>query len=144
MIFGGTKNRAAMSCDCNDLRTCAFDPSGQRVFVGGRTGHVHVFHSQTGRNLNDYSIHKGRVRDCAIVDDGRALITVGEDGAAIRFDLTRGEVTGRINVLPCKLFALAVIDSQQVAIAGSDNRIRLVGLRTRPSVPIFRWTYGFY
>ena len=126
MIFGGTKNRASMSCDCNDLRTCAFDPSGDRVFVGGRSGHVHVFHSQTGRNLNDYAIHKGRIRDCAIVDEGRALITVGEDGAAIRFDLARGEVTGRINVLPCKLFALAVIDSQQVAIAGSDNRIRLV------------------
>ncbi len=49
-----------------------------------------------------------------------------EDGAAIRFDLTRGEITGRIDVLPCKLFALAVIDSQYAAIAGSDNRIRLV------------------
>ncbi len=33
MIFGGTKNRAAMNCDCNDLRTCTFDPSGNQVFV---------------------------------------------------------------------------------------------------------------
>ncbi len=126
MMFGGTSNLAEMSCDCNDLRACVFDPRGERLAVVGRSGHAHLFDPRSGRAVADFDLHAGRIRDCEFTSDGTQLMTVGEDGAAVLFDLKRGEVIRRVDLLPCKLFSLARIDDKHVAVAGSDNRIRIV------------------
>jgi len=130
LMFGGTKNRQTMICDCNDLRSIAFDPEGKRLVAAGRSGHIHLFDAQSGRELGSYELHKGRIRQCEFSRQGNSLITVAEDGAAVVFDLDRAEVTQRIEVLPCKLFTLVQLDDKHIAVAGSDNRIRIINLDT--------------
>lgn len=126
MMFGGTKNRAKMICDCNDLRSCAFDASGKRLVVASRSGHVHLFDVHSGRDLGHQELHKGRIRQCEFTSDSERLLSIGEDGAAVMFDIEKAEVVRRIDVLPCKLFTFAMISETLVAVAGSDNRIRIV------------------
>lgn len=128
MLFGNTAHHSPMRCDCNDLRACAFDPRGERLAVVGRSGHLHLFDPHTGAGIDEFDLHVGRIRACAFTSDGDHVITVGEDGAAVLFDLKRAEVVRRVDLLPCKLFALARIDDQRVAVAGSDNRIRIVDI----------------
>ena len=128
MMFGGAADLAEMRCDCNDLRVCAYDQQGQRLAVAGRSGHVHLFDPRTGAAIRDFNLHNGRIRDCVFTRNDTRLLTVGEDGAVVLLDLVRGEVVQRIDLLPCKLFTLAMIDETHVAVAGSDNRIRIVDL----------------
>lgn len=126
MIFGGDAKPLRLRCDCNDLRSCVYDRLGKQLAVVGRSGHVHLFDAQSGEFLNDFDLHAGRIRDCDFTQDGEHLVTVGEDGAAILFNLKKAEVVRRIDLLPCKLFALSRITETQMAVAGSDNRIRVV------------------
>lgn len=126
MMFGGAADLAKMQCDCNDLRVCVYDQQGQRLAIAGRSGHLHLFDPRTGAVIGDFNLHSGRIRDCAFTSNGSRLITAGEDGAVVLLDLARSEVVQRIDLLPCKLFALAVIDDTHIAVAGSDNRIRIV------------------
>lgn len=126
MMFGSATHRLEMHCDCNDLRACVFDSRGERLAVAGRSGHLHLFDPRSGVAINDYDLNVGRIRACEFTSDGDHMITVGEDGAAVLFDLKRAEVVRRVDLLPCKLFALARIDDKHVAVAGSDNRIRIV------------------
>ncbi|MGV3485798.1 MAG: WD40 repeat domain-containing protein [Planctomycetaceae bacterium] len=128
MMFGSKATGMQMRCDCTDLRACAFDQRGERLAVTGRSGHLHLFDPRTGQALGEHDLHAGRIRACAFDRDGGHMITVGEDGAAVLFDLNRGEVLRRVDLLPCKLFALAAIDDTRIAVAGSDNRIRIVDL----------------
>ncbi len=130
MMFGATADRLPMRCQCSDLRACVYDSSGDRLAVVDRSGFLHLFDPRTGAELNHYELHNGRIRDCQFTSDGKRTITVGEDGAAVLFDLERGEVVKRIDLLPCKLFTLAQIDDRHVAVAGSDNRIRVVNFDT--------------
>jgi len=130
LMFGGTLNREEMVCDCTDLRCLAFDPKGKRLVAVGRAGHVHWFDVASGRDLGHQDIHKGRIRQCAFTSNGERMITVGEDGAAVLFDVERTEVLRRIDLLPCKLFAFANIDDRRIAVAGSDNLIRIIDFET--------------
>ena len=129
IIFGGTKNRGEMDCDCSDLRCCAFDEKGDQVVAAGRSGCIYFFDAQSGRKLDQQELHTGRIRQCEFVRDPLRLITASEDGSAVVFDVSRREVVQRIDVLPCKLFTLAKIDDKHIAVAGSDNRIRILDLQ---------------
>ncbi len=126
LLFGGAAQRLTLRCDCNDLRACAYDRLGERLAVVGRSGHVNLYDPRTGEFLDEFDLHAGRIRDCDFTDDGEHLLTVGEDGAAILFNLKKAEVVRRIDLLPCKLFTLSRITDKRVAVAGSDNRIRIV------------------
>jgi WD40 repeat protein len=126
LLFGTAPDRVEMQCDCSDLRACVFDSRGERLAVVGRSGSVHLFNPRTGVLIDKISLHNGRIRACAFSNRDEHLITVGEDGAAVLTDLVRAEVIRRVELLPCKLFTLARIDAKRVAVAGSDNRIRVV------------------
>jgi WD40 repeat protein len=129
MLFDNTQ-RPSLHCDCADLRAVTYNATGDRLAVVGRSGKLHLFNPQSGQEVGEFTIHASRVRDIVFLPGTNQAVTVGEDGAATVFDLENYQVTRKINFLPCKLFTVTAIDKSTVAVAGSDNRIRLVNVAT--------------
>lgn len=115
-----------LPCRCADPRGLAYDETGQRLAVIGKTGDVWVLDPKSGASLNESNRVGSRLRDVAFLPTTDKLVTAGEDGAVTVVDLSTGKVLRRIDLLPCKLFVVAVIDATTIATAGSDNRIRIV------------------
>ena len=124
----GTENmpRPQLHCGCTDLRAIAYRSDGRMLVVGGRVGDLHLFATASGQLIGDHHLHRGRIRDIAFQKDASTVVSVGEDGAVVVFDTQRRETRHTISVTTSRLFAVAVLDSQHVAVAGSDNVIRIV------------------
>ncbi|TWU36219.1 WD40 repeat domain-containing protein [Novipirellula artificiosorum] len=114
------------SCDCNDLRAVAYRDDSQMIAVGGRSGDLHLFDPDTGNLIADKHLHEGRIRDLVFHHDANRCVTVGEDGKVVVYDTEKQEIVQQLAVTTGRLFTVAVIDSQHVAVAGSDNTIRIV------------------
>jgi len=114
------------SCDCNDLRAVAYRDDRKVIAVGGRSGDLHLFDPASGNLIVDKHLHDGRIRDIAFHRDANSVVSVGEDGKVIVFDTETQRVLQQLQVTSGRLFAITVIDSQHVAVAGSDNTIRIV------------------
>ena len=119
-------DRPTMQCDCNDLRAVAFRDDDKMLAVAGRSGDLHLFDVETNLLINEFPIHSGRVNDIVFAGGSNLAISVGEDGRLVSFDTENGKIVRRVKVTSGKLFAIAVLDSQRVAVAGSDNVIRIV------------------
>lgn len=119
-------DRPKLDCHCGDLRGVAYNRSGDRLAVVGRSGKLHLFDPRAAQDLGEFSIHSSRVRDITFLPDTQLAATVGEDGAVTIFDLDAYKVIKQIDLLPCKLFTVVAIDRETVAVAGSDNRIRII------------------
>lgn len=115
-----------LPCECRDLRAVAFRGDNKAVAVGGRGGHLHLFDPRTGQELEHASIHQGRIHDTVFQPDSNLAISVGEDGIVSVFDSESRTTIRKVKVTTGKLFAVALIDSQRVAAAGSDNAIHIV------------------
>ncbi len=125
MLFGSS-SQPQLHCQCSDLRGVAYDAAGGRLAVSGRSGTLYLYDTRDARPLGEFPIHTSRVRDLVFLPGTELAATVAEDGAATIFDLNQHRVVKRIDLLPCKLFTMAAIDRTQIAVAGSDNRIRIV------------------
>lgn len=123
---GSERTRPTFQCDCRDLRAVAYRDDNRLLAVGGRSGDLHLFDLATGRIALEQHLHNGRIRDIVFHHDANTAISVGEDGAVIVFDTGEQKLLHRVVVSTGKLFTAAVIDSQHVAVAGSDNVIRVV------------------
>lgn len=129
MLFDGS-DRPSLHCDCADLRAVSYNTAGNRLAVVGRSGKLHLFDPRSGQEIGEFAIHASRVRDIVFLPGTNWSATVGEDGTATIFDLDNYQVKKQIDFLPCKLFTVAAIDKTTVAVAGSDNRIRVVDVTT--------------
>ncbi|MFK8111772.1 MAG: WD40 repeat domain-containing protein [Rubripirellula sp.] len=140
-------------CDCRDLRAVAYRDDNRILAVGGRSGDLHLFDTQSGRMLSDHALHRGRIHDAIFHDQSNNVISVSEDGSVSVFDTQQLRLKHRIDVTTGKLFSVAVINSRMVAVAGSDNDIRIVNtddgrvVRTLEghtgSVPTLKASSGF-
>ncbi|MCG8651063.1 MAG: WD40 repeat domain-containing protein [Pirellulales bacterium] len=118
--------RPVFQCDCQDLRAVAYRDDNRVLAVAGRSGDLHLFDPENGQLLGDHRLHQGRIHGVAFHSDTELVVCVGEDGAVTVFDSQHQQLRHRISVTTGKLFAVTVIDSQRVAVAGSDNEIRIV------------------
>lgn len=125
MLFGAA-GQARVESRCQDPRGLAYDETGRRLVVVGKTGKLWVLDPRSGESLHEVTLTASRVRDMAFLPETDRVAVVGEDGAVSVADLGTGQSVRRIDLLPCKLFVAAAIDHQRVAVAGSDNRIRIV------------------
>ena len=130
LIGTESTTRPQLHCGCTDLRAIAYRSDGRMLVVGGRVGDLHLFDAATGQQIGDHNVHQGRIRDIAFQKDASTVVSVGEDGRAVVFDTRRRKMLHSVNVTTSRLFAVAVIDSQHVAVAGSDNAIRIVNTHT--------------
>lgn len=124
-------------CGCHDLRTVAYRPDGRLVVVAGRSGEIELFDLAGDRPIaaerpdadassaGRYPLHRRRIRGVGFRPDGKTLITAGEDGVVCRFDTEARQEISRSRVTRGRLFALAIIDDSYIAVAGSDNAVRI-------------------
>ncbi|TWU23989.1 WD domain, G-beta repeat [Novipirellula galeiformis] len=126
-IMGQTgSNTPQFRCDCNDLRSVAYRDDMQILAVGGRSGDLHLFDPQNGGLIADPHLHNGRIRDIVFPPHSNHVITVAEDGHVAVYDTENQKRRHQIKVTSGRLFAIAIVDSQHIAVAGSDNVIHIV------------------
>lgn len=126
-VIGRDKGSSThFECDCNDLRAVAYRNDRQVLAVAGRCGSLHLFDPNSGELLHKRPLHRGRITDIAFRHDSNQIICVAEDGKATFFDTETHVLIHEIRVTTGKLFTTAVINSQLVAVAGSDNVIRVI------------------
>ena len=126
IIGRSVQPRPVFQCDCKDLRAVAYRDDDRVLAVAGRSGDLHLFDPQSGQLLSEHTLHHGRIHGIAFHRDSDLVVCVGEDGYVSVFDTENEVIRQRIHVTTGKLYAVAVTDSQRVAVAGSDNTIRVV------------------
>ncbi len=130
-IIGAIGNETPkFSCDCNDLRSIAYRDDMRVLAVGGRSGDLHLFDPQTGNLIAEPHLHSARIRDIAFHPHSNNVITVAEDGVVTVYDTLNQKKIHSVTVTSGRLFAIATIDSQHIAVAGSDNVIHIVNTDT--------------
>ncbi len=122
------KWRYQFSCPGGDQRCVKFSPSGTKLFSGGRDGEIRVWSLATGELIANYSGHAGRIHTAACSSDERLITSVGEDRKLLRFDIVANRVVVEREFRGAKLLAMCLINDNLVAIAGSDNSIRIYDL----------------
>jgi WD40 repeat protein len=120
------RDRPRLQCECRDLRAVAYRDDMQVLAVAGRSGDLHLFSPDDGELIGEHPLHRGRIHDVAFHADSALVVCVGEDGRLTVFDSDTQELIHRVPVTTSKLFAVTVINSELVAVAGSDNVIRIV------------------
>ena len=118
--------------DCRDLRTIQYSPDLKMLAYGGRDGVLRLY-----RMLDDraelYALspaHFRRVRSLHFLDDHQTLLSVGEDRRLIQYDIKSKAIISTLDFPGGKLFGLASIDVNQLAIGGADNTIRILDSKT--------------
>ncbi len=112
-------------CECADQRCVRFSPSGDKLLCGGRDGGIRVWDVDTGELIVDRHLHKSRIFTAAFSGSGDTITSAGEDRHLVRFDLKSNAVMMDRELATTKLMSMCLINDQLVAVAGSDNSIRL-------------------
>ncbi|MEM1067593.1 MAG: WD40 repeat domain-containing protein [Planctomycetota bacterium] len=109
-----------------DLRAVAYRDDGGMLAIGGQGGSLILLDPRDGQQIDQPSLHRGRIHSLSFHRDANVVTTIGDDGTAVVYDTERRERLKQIPVTTGKLFSIAVLNSQSVAVAGSDNRIRIL------------------
>jgi WD40 repeat protein len=123
-----SRGRATMLCECRDLRAVSYRDDESLLAIAGRSGDLHLFDVESGQMVGEHPIHSGRVDDLVFARGSNLAISVGEDGRMVSFDTATGRIVRRTKITSGKLFAIAMLNSQLAAVAGSDNVIRIVNI----------------
>lgn len=128
------------------LADCTVAPDGSYVVGVGADPTVRVWDPASGKlvkelpppgGLNELQGHLASVKCCAIAPDGRTLVTGGNDGMLVAWDLATGESSrhhaheasedrGLIGAHQAKVESCAIHpDGTTVLSAGSDGRLKL-------------------
>jgi WD40 repeat protein len=125
LIGQGQARQRTFQCDGADLRAVAYRDDGRMLAVAGRSGNLNLFDFDQDTHTQ-HPIHDGRIHAIAFHHQSTRLIGVAEDGCMSVFDTQTKELVQRASVTTGKLFAVAVLNSQLAAVAGSDDMIRIV------------------
>jgi WD40 repeat protein len=114
-----------INCEHTDLRAIAFREDGEKFVVAGQGGIVHGF-DEDGTEVFAKQLHRGPINEMRFLPASNELISIGDDGRVIRFDTEAKKAVGEVDISHGKLFAIAVLSSNLVAVAGSDDEIRII------------------
>ena len=125
-LIGRTESsQKKFRCEGTDLRAVAYRDDGRLLAVAGRSGALNLFEIASGAQSR-HAIHDGRIHGIAFHYNSSRAVCVADDGYVSVFDTQNQVLIHRVAVTTGKLFAVTVINSQLVAVAGSDNTIRIV------------------
>ena len=143
LVYSGDDHgRRNFQCDCRDLRSVAFRHDDKLFCVGGRSGAIHLFGIQEANMLGEFELHQGRIHDIEFRPGSGIAFSVAEDGCLGVFNSETQSIEARIKVTSSKLFSVSVIDNEYVAVAGSDNTIRLVNIERQSTEAILTGHHG--
>ncbi len=123
-----------LKCNLKDQRTVRFSPDGGRVLSGSRDGEIRVWDTQSGNLISEYRHHHRRVHTAAFSADGSCVTSAGEDRRVIRFDLTEQRVLWSTELAMSKMMTLCLVNEDMIAVAGADNKIRLLDAQSESVV----------
>lgn len=126
---------------CQDVRALTFSPDDQMLAVGGRCGRIRLISVPSGDMVRDIPAHRQRIRALAFSSDGSYIASAGEDRVIHVAALATG-VSERLPVRPAKAMSLVFYGPQHLAVAGSDNVIRLWDVTTREETGVLRGHTG--
>lgn len=93
----GTHELTLISPDGGEVEAAVFSPDGELVATGsGVSGHVCLWDARTGALRKTLVGHRGLVSGLAFSRDGRRLASSSRDKSVIVFDVSSGEVIGRL------------------------------------------------
>jgi WD40 repeat protein len=124
-----------------DVRAVAFSPDDQLLAVGGRSGMVRLFSVPRGELVRDIPAHRQRIRAIAFSSDGSFVASSGEDRLLHVAPLAGGQGYS-LPQRPAKTLSLVFYGPQQLAVAGSDNLIRLWDVATKDEIGCLRGHTG--
>lgn len=135
-----------LACSNMDLRAVTHDSQG-RLIVAGQGGAVHVYSDDqmipVGINTSASRLHDhdheicrcqtnpGSINDVASLPGNGRIVCVCDEGIVSQYDSAGNEVDGRVGISKGRLFAVEPLNSHTVAVAGSDDTIRIVDLAER-------------
>lgn len=129
-------------CECKDLRAIDVSRDGRSLAYGGRDGIIRV------RPLDpaEYALasapasepapairlsarlHGERIVSIRFADDSQTIYSCGEDRRLVKWDPTSDRVLATMDLRAGKLMAVCPLDQNWVAVAGSDNTVRIVDI----------------
>ncbi len=115
-----------LKCECGDTRTLAFSSDGLQLACGGRDGVVRVWDWKGGGHPLEQPLHRDRIRAVQFSLDGSEVTTIGEDRRIVRYRHRVGQVVSDRQMKTGRLLSMTFVDDQTLAVAGSDNTIRLI------------------
>lgn len=119
-----------------DLRSLAFSPDAKLLAVGGRTGKIRIWNMSDLSVLTDVPAHGQRIRSLMFSSDSSAILSAGEEGLVRLTPISQGFTGFALPRMNCRIMAIALCGDNQLAVAGSDNRIYLWNLKTREPLGI--------
>ena len=125
LLGNGEGERFSLKCACQDLRAVRYRDDSAVLAVAGRCGTLHLFDSDTNE-CAEHRLHAGRIRDIVFLPSRSIAVCVAEDGFVSVFDTSGVQPPRRFRVTTGKLFAVTVLNSDLIAVAGSDNVIRVI------------------
>jgi WD40 repeat protein len=117
------------ACDCRDLRAIEISPTKKHIAYAGRDGVLRV-RTWDGQKSNAWSmakLHLERVRSLKFSPDGMSVTSVGEDRRVVQYDISTKSIIEQTEIRGGKLLGLCPLDSERLAVSGSDNTIRILG-----------------
>lgn len=120
------QGRPKLECACTDLRALSFRSDGKMLAVAGRNGYLTLFDRTSDKLLGEHDLGSGRIHELEFLESTPVVISAGENGTVVLFDTDSQKSVARIAVSGSKLFSICVINQQYVAVAGSDNVIRII------------------
>jgi WD40 repeat protein len=107
------------------MRAVAFAPDDSLLAAAGRCGSIRLIATSNGHVIRDVAAHRQRVRALSFSADGAYLASSGEDRLVHVLPLADAARSVTLPARGAKVLALAFYGPQQLAVAGSDNLIRL-------------------
>jgi WD40 repeat protein len=123
-----------LKCEKKDQRTVRFSPDGSRVLSGSRDGQIRVWETDSGKLVADYRGHQRRVHTAVFSTDGNSVTSAGEDRRVVRYDLLEKRELWSTEIALSKMMALCLVNDDMVAVAGADNKIRLLDAQSESIV----------
>jgi WD40 repeat protein len=123
-----------LKCDSKDQRTVRFSPDGGRVLSGSRDGQIRVWDTNSGELIADYRHHQRRIHTAVFSTDGKCVTSASEDRHVLRYELDAKRVLWSTELALSKMMSLCLVNDDMIAVAGADNKIRLLDAQSESVV----------
>ncbi len=125
-IFDIENNRMVnkLECECPDNHAVAFSRDDQFVAAGGRSGWIRVWDTKTGKLVKQFRPHTQRLRSLEFTADNR-IVSCGDDQRVQISEFMNENRPITLPRHPAKLYDVAILDADMLAVSGSDNLIHI-------------------